>query len=309
MAPRRTFILGTRGSGLAMRQTQEVLEQLQAANPDSPFQVVTVATGGDKRPEDPIATLGLGAFVKELEMALLRGEIDLAVHSLKDMPTEQHPDLMLAAVTKREDPRDTLVDRWDLPLEELPRGARIGTGSPRRASQLLHLRPDLQVLDIRGNVDTRLSKARGQDFDGVVLAMAGLRRLGREKEAAEVFSPEVMVPAPGQGALALQVREGDEELAGILRGIGHADTALAVTAERGLLQALGGGCRIPFGAYATVTGSTLTLTGMLAAETGTQVYRASPSGGVGDVPQVIRETYQQLREQGATLLLMPSGGM
>ena len=303
MASGRTFTLGTRGSGLAMRQTQEVLDQLRAADAEIPFQVVTIATEGDKRPDEPIASVGVGAFVKELETALLRGEIDVAVHSLKDMPTEQHPDLMLAAVTKREDPRDALVDRWDLPLAELPQGARIGTGSPRRASQILHLRPDLQVLDIRGNVETRLRKARGKEFDGVVLAMAGLRRLGREKEAAEIFSPEVMVPAPGQGALALQVREGDEEVAQPLRSIAHAETALAVTAERGLLQLLGGGCSLPFGAYATVTGDTLTLTGMLATEGGEHIYRASASGGVGEVIRVVRESYQGLLDQGAALPL------
>ncbi|MCZ6615297.1 MAG: hydroxymethylbilane synthase, partial [Chloroflexi bacterium] len=165
----RRIVLGTRGSGLALRQTNEVLEQLRAIHPEADFQVTTIATVGDVRPDEPIASLGIGAFVTELEAALLRSDIDVAVHSLKDLPTAPTPGLHIPAVTVREDPRDCLVDRWDLPLEQLPAGARIGTGSPRRASQLLHLRPDLRVIPIRGNVDTRLKKARGPDFDGVVL--------------------------------------------------------------------------------------------------------------------------------------------
>ena len=248
----RRIVLGTRGSGLALRQTNEVLEQLRAVHPEADFQVTAIATGGDMRPDEPIASLGVGAFVTELEAALLRSDIDVAVHSLKDLPTAPTPGLHIPVVTARQDARDCLVDRWDLPLEQLPGGARIGTGSPRRASQLLHRRPDLRVLPIRGNVDTRLKKARGPDFDGVVLAMAGLVRLGRQDEVAQAFDPHVMVPAPGQGALALQCREEDQELATLLRSIDHPATAAAVRAERSVLSLLGGGCQLALGAYATV---------------------------------------------------------
>ena len=300
MSP-RSIVLGTRGSGLALRQTNEVLEQLRAAHPDIHFQATTIVTGGDVRTDEPIASIGVGAFVTELEAALLRSDIDVAVHSLKDLPTAPTPGLHIPAVTARQDPRDCLVDRWDLPLEQLPAGARIGTGSPRRASQLLHLRPDLQVLPIRGNVDTRLKKARSEDFDGVVLAMAGLVRLGRQDEATQPFDPHVMVPAPGQGALALQCRDSDQELTDILRSIDHAATAAAVRAERSALSRLGGGCQLAFGAYASVEQGTLTLTGLLAEETGTQVFKATSTGIVDDPDGVAGEVYRKLVRQGATV--------
>lgn len=295
------IVLGARGSGLALRQTNEVLEQLRAAHPETDVQVTTIVTGGDVRPDEPIASIGVGAFVTELEAALLRGDIDVAVHSLKDLPTAPTLGLRIPAVTARQDPRDCLVDRWDMPLEELPQGARIGTGSPRRMSQLLHLRPDLRVLPIRGNVDTRLKKARGQDFDGVVLAMAGLVRLGRQDEAAQPFDPHVMVPAPGQGALALQCREEDRELVTLLSSIDHAITAAAVRAERSVLGLLGGGCQLALGAYATVEQHTMTLTGLLAEETGPQVFKATSTGSVDDPEGVAGEVYRQLVQQGATV--------
>lgn len=303
------MFLGTRGSDLALRQAQEVVGQLRAAHPYVQFQIRTVATGGDTHPNEPIDRLGIGAFVKELEVALLRQEIDVAVHSLKDVPASQPRDMTIAAVTRREDPRDALVDRWNLPLEELPGGARIGTGSPRRAAQLLHLRPDLEVLPIRGNVATRLEKARGKDYDGVVVALAGLRRLGRQDEAAQVFAPQVMVPAPGQGALGLEIRGGDEEMAAIVRSIQDPDTAASVQAERALLVSLGGGCRAPFGAYASVSGETITLTAMLAMETGRRVYRVTASGGVREPEAIAKEAHRQLVEMGATRFLgLPGGG-
>ena len=305
--PQKTVRIGTRGSELALRQSHEALAQLQAAHPQVRFQLTSVATGGDTHPDDPIASLGVGIFVKELEVALLRHEIDVAVHSLKDMPVSQPQELVIASVTRREDPRDVLVDRWSLPLDELPPGARIGTGSPRRAAQLLHLRPDLRVIPIRGNVATRLKKAQGEDFDGVVLALAGLRRLGLENEATQVFAPEVMVPAPGQGALALEIRQEDEEMAALVRSIRDHDTDASVRAERALLMDLGGGCQVPFGAYASVAGNTLTLTAMLATETGTQVHKAAASGSAQDPEAIAREAYRHLVETGATRFLSTPG--
>ncbi len=294
----RTVIVGTRGSDLALRQTQEVVDRLLAVHPNVRFQVSIVSTHGDNRPSDPIERLGVGAFVKELEIALLRGDIDLAVHSLKDLPTSQPEGLEIAAVTRREDPRDALVNRWGLPLDRLPSGARIGTSSPRRSAQLRHLRPDLQMLPIRGAVPTRLEKARGADFDGAVVAMAGLRRLGLEHEVSQVFEPEVMVPAPGQGALALEIRQEDRELAALVHNVHDPDTAAAVRAERALLMNLGSGCLAPFGAYATVAGDTLTLTGIL--EVDTQLYKVTASGSVRDPVGTAAEAYGQLVNQGAT---------
>ena len=305
-SPKRTVVIGTRGSDLAMRQTHEALAQLQAAFPNVPFRLATVAVGGDLHPETPIVRLGVGAFVKELEVALLRHEIDLAVHSLKDMPTSQPDGLVIAAVTRREDPRDVLVDRWDLPLDRLPTGARIGTGSPRRAAQLLRLRPDLKVAPVRGNVATRLAKARGNDLDGVVVALAGLRRLGLEKKAAQLFTPEVMLPAPGQGALALEIRRNDEEMASMVGRIQDAATAASVRAERALLAHLGGGCQAPFGAYASVAEDALTLTAMLAEEDGKQVYKVTASGKAADPEAVAREAYRKLMETDAARLVNPT---
>ncbi|MSQ22857.1 MAG: hydroxymethylbilane synthase [Dehalococcoidia bacterium] len=306
--PIRTIVVGTRGSDLAIRQTQEALAQLRAAFPNAHFRVTTVATGGDIHPEDPIVQLGVGVFVKELEVALLRHEIDLAVHSLKDMPTSQPEGLLIAAVTRREDPRDALVDRWDLLLDKLPQGARIGTGSPRRATQLLHLRPDLKVAPVRGNVATRLAKARGNDLDGVVVALAGLRRLGREKEASQVFDAETMLPAPGQGALALEIRQDDADVAAMVGLIQDASTAASVRAERALLSNLGGGCRAPFGAYASLSGNTITLTAMLAEEDGKHIYRVSARGSASDPDAVAREAYRKLMETGAFRLVNAPGG-
>lgn len=291
-----------------MRQTREALAQLQAAFPSVHFRVTTVAVGGDIHADTPIVSLGVGAFVKELEVALLRHEIDLAVHSLKDMPTSQPDGLVIAAVTRREDPRDALVDRWDLPLDKLPQGARIGTGSPRRAAQLLHLRPDLKVAPVRGNVATRLAKARGTDMDGVVVALAGLRRLGREKEASQVFDAETMLPAPGQGALALEIRQDDTELAAMAGRIQDTATAASVRAERALLAYLGGGCRAPFGAYASVAGDTLTLTAVLAEEDGKHIYRVAARGSASDPEAVAREAYRKLMETEASRLIAAQGG-
>ena len=221
---RRRVLVGSRGSGLALRQTEEVLEQLRALEPDVDFQVLTVKTQGDVSSEAPLASLSRAIFVQEIERALLNGELDVAVHSLKDMPTSLPDGLAIGAVCKRLDPRDVLVNRWDCPLAELPASARIGTSSPRRAAQLLSLRPDVEALPIKGNVDTRLRKARGDDYDGVIVAAAGVKRLGLAEQVAEYLSAEDFVPAPGQGALAVEVRRGDDELLDLVSRIEDSPT-------------------------------------------------------------------------------------
>ena len=204
--------VGTRGSTLALRQADEVINQLQTAYPGIYFQAVAISTSGDGQAESPISKLGVGAFVKEIERSLLEGSIDLAVHSLKDLPTQLPDGLVLGAALRREDPRDVLVNRWSCPLSQVPTGARIGTGSPRREAQLKHLRPDLQVLPIRGNVETRINKTLGPDYDGAVLAAAGMIRLGLEDKISEFFPYNDFVPAPGQGALAVEVRQDDADI-------------------------------------------------------------------------------------------------
>lgn len=303
-------IAGSRASELALKQTEEVLELLRAAAPNTPVEVRTITTGGDLDDRAPVPQLGVGVFVKELEAALMRHEIDLAVHSLKDLPSKISHGLRIGAVIRREDTRDALVNKWRLPLAELPQGARIGTGSPRRSAQLLAIRPDIQVLPMRGNVPTRLQKASGEEYDGAVLAMAGLRRLRREDEAAQIFEPEQFVPAPGQGALAVQIRSDDEAMRQLVEPVQDPETAMSVRAERTLLSLLGAGCTAPFGAYAEINSQTLTLRAMLAADSsGKQVFRVSASGSAENPEAIAREAYRELASTGAIEAARSAGGM
>ena len=305
---RKPVLVGTRGSGLALRQTEEVLERLRTLHPGREFHVVTIRTQGDASPNAPLAGLGRGIFVKEIEGAILRGEIDMAVHSLKDMPTALPEGLALGAVCRRGNPRDALVNRWGCRLEELPEGARIGTSSPRRASQLRSLRPDVQVLPIRGNVDTRLRKTRGDDYDGAILATAGLERLGLQDEVAEHLSVNDFVPAPGQGVLAVEVRSDDAGARALLSELEHHETRRSITAERAFLEALGGGCQVPVGAYARCDQDTMILTLYLGSEDGAQAFRTKVRGRAGNPHETALDGYQRLVERGAGALLREARG-
>lgn len=221
-------------------------------------------------------------FVKEIEFALLSGEIDIAVHSAKDMPAAMPLGLAVAAFPKREDARDVLVNRWDAPLSELPPNARLGTSSPRRTAQIKAARPDIEILPIRGNVDTRLSKAKGADYDGAVLAAAGILRLGRESEISAYLSPEECVPDVGQGALAVQIRESDSALLKIAQSIDHTPTSTAVRAERAFLAAMGGGCTMPTAAHAELKDDKLHLLAIVAKPDGSEIVRVSESFSADD---------------------------
>ncbi|MFQ5860586.1 MAG: hydroxymethylbilane synthase [Dehalococcoidia bacterium] len=307
MWPPKPLAIGTRGSGLAWRQAEEVAEALRRLHPHQEFRLCDIKTLGDTAEEAPLLGLGRGIFVKEIEGLLLRGEIDLAVHSLKDLPTRLPPGLVIGAVLQRGDPRDVLVNRWELPLAELPSGARLGTSSPRRVAQVKALRPDIQVSPIRGNVDTRLRKGTGPDYDGVVLAAAGLARLGLEDQVAEYFDPQEFVPAPGQGALAVELRAGEDKLLQVVAGLNHRPTRLAVTAERAFVEALGGGCQTPAAAYARVDGDALILTALIAAEDGSRVYRTKGRGSVSNPHGVALDVHQRLIEKGAGELVARSG--
>ena len=304
----RPVRVGSRGSGLALLQTEEVLGQLRSAHPDLDLQVVTVKTGGDAASEAPLNTLGRGIFVREIERALLDGELDMAVHSLKDMPTDLPDGLAIGAICKRVDARDVLVNRWSCALEDLPPGARIGTSSPRRVAQLKAMRGDLEVLPIRGNVDTRLKKTLGDDYDGAVLAAAGIVRLGLEAEVAQFLSTEDFVPAPGQGALAVEVRRDDHEMSTLLSSIQHPPTLRDVTAERAFLSVLGGGCQLPAGAYARTDGDTMVITVFLSSIDGSQVFKAKVMGRASNPHEVALDGYQRLIERGASALLESSRG-
>jgi hydroxymethylbilane synthase len=260
---RRTIRLGTRGSALARWQTEHVRDLLAHRRRSLQTELVVLTTSGDRTLEVPLAQMGgKGAFTAELEQALRDGKIDLAVHSLKDLPTANSEGLVIGAIIERADPCDILVTRAGYTLATLPQGARLGTSSRRRSAQLLHKRPDLTIVDIRGNVDTRLRKALEPEgpYDGVVLAQAGIERLGLMDAHAERLSYDVMLPAPGQGALAVQCRD-DAAVLALLAPINHEPTQLAVTAERALLAGLGGGCATPVAALGLIEGNWLTLRG------------------------------------------------
>jgi hydroxymethylbilane synthase len=265
----RPLTLGTRGSALARRQTDIVIDALRAVLPGIEVEVRTVRTEGDVRQDVSLDALGgEGIFVKDIERRLQSREIDLAVHSLKDMPAETPPGLTIGAVLPRGDVRDVLAARDGQQLNDLPPHARIGSDSRRRAVQLLALRPDVEMASIRGNVDTRLRKVESGEYDGVVLAAAGLERLGLLTDAMQVFSVDEMLPAVGQAVLAVECRADDAELLDLLARVDHADTRAAITAERAFLRRLGAGCRLPVGAYGEASGRMLRLRGLLASDDG-----------------------------------------
>lgn len=301
-------VIGSRGSRLALVQAEWVKAQLSLLDPDIDVQIEIIKTTGDVK-SDPLSVIGgKGVFTKELESALMEHRIDLAVHSLKDLPTIVPESLKLAAICEREDPRDALI----LPLErnggvsslnDLRAGAVVGTSSPRRLAQLANIRPDIECADLRGNVDTRLKKLDEGQYDALILAAAGLRRLGFENRISVAIASDQMLPAVGQGALGLQTRDGDAELNQLLTGLDHEDTSLACTAERSLLRALGGGCLLPIAGHAVVSSSTLTLDGLVASRDGKQILRDRITGDSGDAEKLGAELAARLLASGAQDLL------
>ncbi len=302
----RMLRLGTRGSALALAQSGQVAATL-VAELGIQVELVTVQTAGDVS-SAAIAQIGsTGVFVTALRDALLADEVDLAVHSYKDLPTAVAPGLVIAAVPLREDPRDVLVARDGLTIGELPAGARIGTGSPRRTAQLHGLGLGLEVVPIRGNVDTRIGKVRAGELDAVVLARAGLQRLGRLEDATEVIDPLTMLPAPAQGALAIECRSDDLELVRLLGVLDDEDSRSAVDAERALLGALEAGCSAPVGALAQVaegdSGLEIYLRGLVAALDGTDAVRLSATGPMSEAAEVGRRLAAELLDLGAADLM------
>ena len=302
----RPLRLGTRGSALALAQSGHVADEV-SARLGRPVELVRVQTEGDVNAAAIAQIGGTGVFVTALRDALLAGTVDLAVHSYKDLPTAPADGLVIAAVPPREDPRDVLVARDGLTLGELAAGARIGTGSPRRTAQLLGLGLAFDVVPIRGNVDTRIGKVRAGELDGVVLARAGLARLGRLGEATEVIDPLTVLPAPAQGALAIECRAEDEGLVALLGGLDDADTRTAVVAERSLLAALEAGCTAPVGALAQVAegddGLEIYLRGLVAAVDGSDAVRLSATGPTSEAAEVGRRLAAELLDLGASSLM------
>lgn len=291
--------IGTRGSALARRQTDLVVQALQAAAPGTKVEVVAVQTEGDRRIDVSLDVFGgQGVFVKEIEQRLIDGDIDLAVHSLKDMPAQSPDALVIGAVLPRADARDALITRAGLDLAALSPHPRIGSDSSRRACQLRALRPDVEIATIRGNVDTRLRKVDAGDYDAVVLAAAGLERLGLLHRTAHIFSIDEMLPAPGQGALAVQCRAADKDLRALLSAVDDALTRTATDGERSFLRALGAGCSLPIAAHATATAAAVHLDALIASSDG-RLHRGSRDGPIADAAPLGESLAHELgREAG-----------
>ncbi len=295
--------MGTRGSLLAVTQAEQAAAQLMALRPGLHVETVVIKTTGDANTSGSLASMGSkGVFVKELEEALLNGTIDFAVHSMKDMPAALPPGLEIVCVPKREDPRDVLVTQHD-GLQGLPQGARIGTGSPRRAAQLLALRSDLQICDVRGNLDTRLAKLASGGYDGLVLARAGMNRLALVNEQCHTLALDVCVPAPGQGALAIEANTNHPAIVELLAPLNHRESSEEIQAERAFLIAVGGGCSIPLAAHCTANDGKLTLIGVAASLTGKRVLRRSISGGAGEAEELGHKLAGWMLANGADTLL------
>jgi hydroxymethylbilane synthase len=297
-----TLRLGSRRSPMAIAQSRLVAQQIRDAT-GREVEIVGVTTLGDVSKAHITQIGGTGVFVSALREALLSGEVDLAVHSLKDLPAVQPAEVALAAVPTRDDPRDALVARDGAKLADLRAGARVGTGSPRRALQLLALRGDLRCVPIRGNADTRMAKIGAGEVDAVVLAYAGLARIGRLDAVTQVFEPDEMLPAPGQGALAVECRQADEELVRVLGAVNDELSMAATTAERGLLAALAAGCSAPVAAYATAANHGLDMQAVAMSADGSTVLRARGRGTLADARRLGGDVAAELLRAGAAELI------
>ncbi|NEP91027.1 MAG: hydroxymethylbilane synthase [Okeania sp. SIO2C2] len=306
-APTRTVRIGSRKSQLALVQTYWVQEELQKNFPNITFEVHTMSTQGDKILDVALAKIGdKGLFTKELELGMLQNETDLAVHSLKDLPTNLPEGLVLGCVTERENPADALVvhEKFkDKQLEALPEGAVIGTSSLRRLAQLRHHYPHFEFKDVRGNLNTRLAKLDAGEYDALILAFAGLHRLGMGDRIHQVIPPEVSLHAVGQGALGIECRDGDHDILDILKSLEHTSTAQRCYAERAFLRELEGGCQVPIGVNTKIEEEQLTLTGIVASLDGQKLVKDIVTGAASDAEQIGIELAQKLRKQGAQEIL------
>jgi hydroxymethylbilane synthase len=306
-SPPRTIRIGSRKSQLALVQTYWVQEQLQKAFPDRTFEVHTMSTQGDKILDVALAKIGdKGLFTKELEVGMLQGEIDFAVHSLKDLPTRLPEGLVLGCVTERKDPADALVvheQHKDKQIDTLPEGAVIGTSSLRRLAQLRHHYPHLSFKDVRGNLNTRLAKLDAGEYDALILAAAGLQRLGMSDRIHQVIPAEISLHAVGQGALGIECRAEDAEILSLLKALEHQPTAQRCYAERAFLRELEGGCQVPIGVNTVLEGNTLTLTGIVASLDGKRLVKGEISGSP-DIAEVLgTDLAKHLRQEGAQEIL------
>jgi hydroxymethylbilane synthase len=300
----KKLTIGTRGSELALWQANHIKSRIEAEHSDVTVELKIIKTMGDKILDVPLAKVGgKGLFVKELEEALLRKEVDLAVHSMKDVPTELPESLYLSVVTEREDPRDAFLSVNYNAFTDLPDGATLGTSSLRRQCQLLAIRPDIKIAQLRGNVGTRIRKMKEGQYDAIILAAAGLRRLGIDGDIKELIATDVSIPAIGQGALGIESRVGDDEVNNLLSFLNHEDTAYAVAAERAFLTRLEGGCQVPIAGFATVSGDRITFNGLVGSVTGDVLLRENIEGHVDDATKLGIEAAEKLLAKGADKIL------
>jgi len=303
--------IGTRGSALALWQANHIKDKLAELHGVS-AELVRIQTSGDRFQSASLAQIGAeagtkGVFIKEIEDALLAGTVDLAVHSMKDVPTEIPAGLIFSAIPEREDPRDCLISRGGSALKDLPAGARVGTSSLRRQAQLRHLRSDLNVVDVRGNVDTRIRKLDAGEFDAIVLAVAGVNRLGLTRRISQAFESDVMLPAVGQGALGIETREDDAETSRLVAALDDIDTRACVTAERALLQELQGGCQVPLGASGRIFDGVLRLEAAVFSADGSDYVRSDETGSPREARAIGVRLGQSLLERGADRILRLAG--
>jgi hydroxymethylbilane synthase len=303
-APGNVIRIATRGSRLALWQAEHVRDALLARNPALIVELLVMKTTGDKILDTPLAKIGgKGLFVKELEQAMLEGRADLAVHSMKDVPVELPPGLHIACTLRREDPRDCLAARGGGDLASLPPGAIVGTSSLRRRSQLRALRPDLELRDLRGNVTTRLDRLAAGDFDGIVLALAGLKRLGLDGHATAAFAPDELLPAIGQGIIGIECRRGDARVETLIAALDDPQARDAIRAERALNATLQGGCQVPIAGHAEIDGDRLAIRGLVASLDGREFVRAEASGPRAEAAALGERVGRELLERGARRIL------
>lgn len=303
MVAQEKIVIGSRGSKLALWQTNHVADLINNLI-SCEIAIEKIKTTGDKILDSPLAKIGgKGLFVKEIEVALSGGTIDLAVHSMKDMPTDIPSDLMIGAVLKREDPRDVLLSRKNVLLKDLPPNAVIGTSSLRRKAQLLKYRPDFSFTDVRGNLDTRLRKMDSGQFDGMILAAAGIKRMGWAERIAEIISPDISLPAVGQGAIGIEVRKDDSRIRDLVGKLNNEETHICVTAERALMKRLEGGCQVPVGAIARIENGKLTLSAMVASLDGKEFIKDTIFGSPSDAELLGTQLADNLLAEGARKIL------
>lgn len=304
MKKKQQIKVGTRKSILAMWQTEHIIELLKEKNPELDFIIIPISTKGDKILDVPLAKIGdKGLFTKELEVALLNNEIDFAVHSVKDMPTNLPEGLKLGAMTKRHNPKDAYVSAKGIKFNDLPEGATIGTSSLRRRAQLLNYRPDLNLVDIRGNVQTRLKRMKEQDMDGIILAVAGLERLGMKEHITDYLDFSVCLPAVGQGSLTVEIRENDAFIEELVRSVNDDETEIVIRAERSLLRTFEGGCQIPIGAQGKIENNKIILEALVASLDGKELVRDSIISDINDPEKAGIDLAEVLSKQGAGEIL------